>query len=62
MPVKSVAVYGMRVFWSTRATHAGSRPSRAIAKKMRGWPYWNTSRTADMEITAPNATMAPTRS
>ena len=60
MPVTSVAMYGVRVFGSIRATHSGSRPSRAIAKKMRGWPYWNTSSTADIEITAPNATIAPT--
>ena len=42
------------------AAHCGSRPSRAIAKKMRGWPYWNTSSTADIETTAPSATIQPT--
>ena len=24
---------------------------------MRGWPYWNTSSTADIETTAPSATI-----
>ena len=28
-----------------------------MAKKMRGWPYWNTSSTADIENTAPSATI-----
>ena len=43
-----------------RAAHGGSRPSRAIAKKMRGWPYWNTSNTADIDTIAPSATIHPT--
>ena len=38
----------------TFAAHAGSSPSRAIAKKMRGCPYWNTSSTAVSDTTAPN--------
>ena len=42
------------------AAHCGSRPSRAIAKKMRGCPYWNTSSTADIDTTAPSATIQPT--
>ena len=59
-PVTSVVVCGTRVRESTRAAHAGSSPSRAIAKKMRGCPYWNTSSTADMDTTAPSATSHPT--
>ena len=42
------------------AAHGGSSPSRPIAKKMRGWPYWNTSSTADIETAAPSATNQPT--
>ncbi len=52
-----VVVAGMCVRGCTFAAHFGSRPSRAIAKKMRGWPYWNTSSTADIDTTAPSATM-----
>ena len=37
----------------------GSRPSRAIAKKIRGCPYWNTSSTAAIDTTAPSATTQP---
>ena len=42
------------------AAHCGSSPSRAIAKKMRGCPYWNTSSTADIDTAAPSATIQPT--
>jgi hypothetical protein len=28
---------------------------------MRGWPYWNSSRTVAIETTAPSATIQPTR-
>ena len=31
-----------------------------MAKKIRGWPYWNTSSTADIETVAPSATNQPT--
>ena len=60
MPVSSVVVDGTRVTGFTFAAHAGSRPSRAIAKKMRGWPYWKTSSTADIDTAAPSATIQPT--
>ena len=55
-----VVAYGMRVRGWSFAAHCGSRPSRAIAKKMRGWPYWNTSSTADIDTAAPSATIQPT--
>ncbi len=41
-----------------RGTTGGSSPSRAMTKKMRGWPSWNTSSTAVIETTAPNAMIA----
>ena len=53
-------MYGMRLTGWIFAAHCGSRPSRAIAKKMRGWPYWNTSSTAVIETAAPSATIQPT--
>ena len=53
-------MYGTRVFGSSLAAHRGSSPSRAIAKKIRGWPYWNTSSTAAIETAAPSATIMPT--
>ena len=59
MPVTSVVTCGVRYFGWILAAHCGSSPSRAIAKKMRGWPYWNTSSTAVSDTTAPNATIAP---
>ena len=49
-PVISVVTCGMRVPGRTFAAQAGSRPSRAIAKKIRGWPYWKTRSTAVIEI------------
>src|SRR2546422_3773033 len=60
MPVISVVIWGTRVVGWTFAAQGGSRPSRPIAKKMRGWPYWNTSSTADIEMIAPRATIQPT--
>ena len=60
MPVMSVVMYGTRVLWCTRAAQGGSSPSRPIAKKIRGCPYWNTSSTADIETIAPSATIQPT--
>ena len=60
MPVNSVVTNGIFVRGESFAAHCGSRPSRAIAKKMRGWPYWNTSSTADIETAAPSATIQPT--
>src|SRR2546425_9320308 len=59
-PVINVVIYGTRVLACTFAAHGGSNPSRPIAKKMRGCPYWNTSSTADMETIAPSATIHPT--
>ena len=53
-------MWGTRYFACTFAAHAGSRPSRAMAKKIRGWPYWNTSSTADIDTIAPSATIQPT--
>ena len=60
MPVMSVVVYGMRLTGWIFAAHCGSSPSRAIAKKMRGWPYWKTRSTAVIETAAPRATIQPT--
>src|SRR2546425_8758143 len=60
MPVISVVMCGTRVLAWTLAAHDGSSPSRPIAKKIRGCPYWNTSRTADIEMIAPSATIQPT--
>ena len=40
----------------TFAKNWGSRPSRAIAKKMRGCPSWKTSSTAVWATTDPKAT------
>ena len=59
-PVKIVVMYGIRLTGWSLAAHCGSRPSRAIAKKIRGWPYWNTSSTAVIETAAPSATIQPT--
>ena len=52
IPVNSVVMNGIRVLGWSLAAHCGSRPSRAIAKKIRGWPYWKTSSTAVSETTA----------
>ena len=56
-PVTTVVMCGVRYFGWILAAHPGSSPSRAIAKKMRGCPYWKTSSTAVSETTAPNATI-----
>ena len=55
-----VVVDGILVTGLSCAAHSGSSPSRPIAKKMRGCPYWNTSSTADIETAAPSATNQPT--
>ena len=39
-PVRMVVTCGVRKRGCTLAAHAGSRPSRPIEKKMRGWPAW----------------------
>ena len=48
---------GVRYFGCTFAAHGGSRPSRAIEKKMRGWPSWNTTSTDVVAKTAPSEMM-----
>ena len=57
MPVMAVINNGVPVRGLTRARARGRRPSRAITKKMRLWPYMNTM------MTLGSATMAaaPTR-
>ena len=42
MPVRIVVTCGVRYFGWIFAAHCGSRPSRAMEKKMRGCPSWNT--------------------
>src|SRR3982751_5187166 len=37
-PVRIVPTYGVRYFGCTFENALGSRPSRDIEKKMRGWP------------------------
>ena len=45
MPVTIVVTCGVwKRGWTARKT-GGSRPSRLIEKKMRGWPIWKTSST-----------------
>ena len=56
-PVRIVVTCGVRYFGWTFAAHGGSRPSRAIEKKMRGWPSWNTSSTDVVAKTAPSEMM-----
>src|SRR6185437_16657521 len=56
-PVRMVPTYGVLYLGWTFAITGGSSPSRAIEKKMRGWPSWNTSSTLPMAITAPNEMM-----
>ena len=48
---------GVRYFGWTLAAHAGSSPSRAIEKKMRGCPSWNTTSTDVVANTAPSEMM-----
>ncbi len=52
-----VPTYGVLNRGCTLARNGGSRPSRAIDMKMRGWPSWNTSSTLNIAITAPNEMM-----
>ena len=54
-PVRMVVTWGVRCLGCTLAAHFGSRPSRAIEKKMRGWPSWKTSSTPLVAQTAPKA-------
>ena len=53
MPVTIVATCGVRYFGCTFCIDGGSRPSRDIAMKMRGWP------SSDIRITDVRPTMAP---
>ena len=52
-----VPTYGVRYFGCTFEKNFGSRPSRDIEKKMRGWPSWNTISTLPIAMTAPSAMM-----
>src|SRR6476620_9681911 len=54
-PVSIVVTYGVLNRGWTLANTEGSNPSRAIEKKMRGWPSWNTSNTAVWATTDPKA-------
>ena len=51
-----VVMYGVRNLGWTLLTPAGSRWSRLIAKKMRGWLMSMTSSTLVMPATAPAET------
>ena len=55
-PVMIVVTCGVWYFGWIFAAHGGSRPSRAIEKKIRGWPSWNTRSTELIAITAPSPT------
>ena len=46
MPVTRVAKKGVRKRGWTRENSGGSKPSRDIDIRIRGWPSWNTSSTA----------------
>src|SRR5437763_16696213 len=54
IPVSQVVMWGVRYFGWTFAAHCGSRPSRAIEKKMRGCSIWDTSSTEVGANTAPS--------
>ena len=54
--VMIVVMYGVPNFGWTLLTPCGSRPSRLIAKKMRGWLMSITSSTEVMPATAPAET------
>src|ERR1051325_1226572 len=56
-PVRIVPTYGVLYFGWTLASTGGRRPSRAIEKKMRGCPSWNTSSTLPIATTAPRGMM-----
>ena len=56
-PVRMVVTCGVLKRGWTLAKTGGRRPSRAIEKKMRGWPSWKTRRTAVCAMTEPRATM-----
>src|SRR5688572_15526751 len=52
-PVMMVVMYGVRYLGWTLLTAAGKRPSRLIAKKMRGWLMSMTRSTLVIPATAP---------
>ena len=52
-----VVTCGVWYFGCTFAAHGGSRPSRAIVKKMRGCPSWKTTSTDVVAMTAPSEMM-----
>ena len=54
LPASQVVTWGVWDVGCTLAAHRGSRPSRAIEKKMRGWPSWKTTRTEVVANTAPS--------
>src|SRR5215467_13821966 len=55
-PVRIVDLWGVRKRGCTDEKKDGRKPSRAIEKKMRGWPSWKTSKTAVDAMTDPRAT------
>ena len=56
-PVRIVVTCGVWYFGWIFAAHRGSRPSRAIEKKMRGCPSWNTISTDVHAKIAPSEMM-----
>ena len=56
-PVRMVVMWGVWYFGWIFAAQAGSRPSRAIVKKMRGCPSWKTISTDVVAMTAPSEMM-----
>ena len=58
IPVRMVPTQGVLNRGCTRAMKGGRSPSRAIEKKIRGCPSWNTSSTLPIAITAPSETMS----
>ena len=55
-PVTIVVTYGVPNFGCTLPNTGGSKPSRAIEKKMRGWPMSITSTTDASPKIAPIST------
>ncbi len=55
MPNPMVSLTGVPVRGFTSAHDSGTSPSRAIAKKIRVWPYRMTSSTLVIATKAPNA-------
>ena len=57
MPVITVLMCGVRYLGWMRVNTGGSRPSRPMIMKMRGWPMIITSTTEDRPTSAPISTM-----